>query len=341
MEFQNVINTNNNSSNEIITIFPIRNEVLYKYYEDAISCFWVLKDLDYSNDKYEWDNELNENEKYFLTNILSFFAKSDQIVNINLETRFMEDIKTLPKDMIKYTELFYNFQKSMEDIHTQTYEFMLLTYISDDDKREFYMDGIKNISAIKKKAEWGYKWIDDNYSSFMTRLIAFAALEGIFFSSSFCSIYWIKEKNILRGLTKSNEYISRDEGLHRNFACELFNQLKIRDDYNLDTSEGIIYQIIKEAVDIEIEFINESIPCKLIGMNSTEMAQYIKFVADNLLQTIHFEKLYNVDNPFSFMEDMSLENKTNFFESRNTNYEKSDSKKNIMKIEQLIIDDDF
>jgi len=326
---------------QITPIFPIQNERLYKFYEDAQSAYWILKELDFSNDKHDWDNKLNEDEKYFLSNILSFFMMSDQIVNLNLEDRFSEDIKSLPKDMIKYTELFYNFQKMMEDTHTQTYEFSLLTYITDSEKREYYQNGIQNISSINKKAIWAFKWIDDKHSSFATRLIAFAALEGIFFSSSFCSIYWIKEKNILQGLTKSNEFISRDEGMHRDFACELYNQLKVRDDYKLNTNNNIIKQIITEAVDIEKEFITKSIPCNLIGMNIKSMSTYIEFVADNLLQTLEIEKIYNVENPFDFMENLSLNQKTNFFESRPTQYSVANSQRNLNDMQQLSIDDDF
>ena len=326
--------------NQIIPIFPIKNEEIYAFYEKAQSCFWILKEIDFSNDKHDWDI-LNENEKYFISNILSFFSMSDQIVNMNLDIRFAEDIKSLPGDMIKYTELFYNFQKMMEDIHSQTYEFTLLTYIHDDETRLYYKNGIQNISTIKKKAEWAFKWIDDKYSSFATRLIAFAALEGIFFSSSFCSIYWIKEKNILQGLTKSNEFISRDEALHRDFACELYNQLKNRDDYILDTNNNIIIQIIKEAVEIEKEFIMKSIPCNLIGMNEKSMSIYIEFVADNLLQNLEIEKIYNVENPFGFMENISLNQKTNFFESRNSHYAKANSQRKLDDLEQLVLDDDF
>ena len=326
---------------DIIPIFPIRNEELYEYYNMAQSCFWILKEIDFSSDKYEWNNILSDNERYFISNILSFFMMSDQIVNINLETRFSEDIKTLPKDMIKYTELFYNFQKMIEDTHTQTYEFTLLTYIEDKETREYYQNGIKNISTIKKKADWAFKWIDDKESSFATRLIAFAALEGIFFSSSFCSIYWIKEKNILQGLTKSNEFISRDEALHRDFACVLYNQLKAREDYELGTNDKLVRQIIEEAVEIEKEFITKSIACNLIGMNVKSMEIYIEYVADNLLQTINMEKIYNVENPFSFMENISLNQKTNFFESRNTSYAKSNSQRNIEDTQVLSIDEDF
>jgi ribonucleoside-diphosphate reductase subunit M2 len=326
---------------QIIPIFPIKNERIYKFYEDSQSAFWILKEIDFSKDKHNWDTKLNENEKYFLSNILSFFAMSDQIVNLNLDIRFSEDIKTLPKDMIKYTELFYNFQKMMEDTHSQTYEFMLLTYIHDEETRQYYQNGIQNIPSIKKKADWAFKWIDDKYSSFATRLIAFAVLEGIFFSSSFCSIYWIKEKNILQGLTKSNEFISRDEGLHRDFACELYNQLKNRDDYELDTNDNIIKQIITEAVEIEKEFITQSIPCNLIGMNEVSMSSYIEFVADNLLNTLEMEKIYNTENPFDFMENLSLNQKVNFFESRPTQYSVANSQRDLNDMKPLSIDEDF
>lgn len=325
--------------NNIISIFPIQNDELYDAYLAAQSCFWILKEIDYSNDKNDWNDKLNDNERMFLSNILSFFATSDQIVNINLEERFLDDIKQLPKDMIKYTELFYNFQKMIEDVHTQTYEFMLIEYLNDKKTINYYQNGINNIPAIKQKAEWAFKWINDEYSSFTTRLIAFAALEGIFFSSSFCAIYWIKEKNIMQGLTKSNEFISRDEGMHRDFACMLYKQLKNRSDYDFQTKDEVVYQIIDEAVKIEQKFIMDSISCDLIGMNSKHMKIYIEFVADNLLQTLGLQKKYNVKNPFDFMENISLVQKNNFFENRTTTYAKANSQK--IEDTEFIISDDF
>jgi ribonucleotide reductase beta subunit family protein with ferritin-like domain len=333
----------NSISNKIHSIFPIKNNELFQMYNTARSCFWIEKELDLSKDKYEWDNNLNDDERFFLSNILAFFSQSDQIVNINLEERFMEDIETLPKDMIIYTKLFYNFQKMMEDIHSITYESLLDTYITDLNIKFKFKNAIEYIPAINKKAKWANKWINDDTSSFGMRLIAFAVLEGIFFSASFCAIFWIKQKNILSGLTKSNEYISRDEGLHRDFAILLFNQLKEREkknEYVLNCSDDNIKQIVKEAVEIEKEFITSSFNCKLIGMNATEMCNYIEFVADNLLANLYISKLYNTKNPFLFMENIGLQNKTNFFEQRVTEYAKANSQATVEEM-SLSIDEDF
>ena len=242
--------------------------------------------------------------------------------------------------MIIYTKLVYNWQKSIEDIHSITYETLLETYFTNLNIKNKLKNGIENISAIKKKAEWASRWIDDEYSSFGTRLIAFAVLEGIFFSGSFCAIFWIKEKNILPGLCKSNEFISRDEGIHRDFAILLYNILKNRNDYDLKCNDEIIINIIKEAVNIEKEFIMDSFNCRLIGMNADEMCKYIEFVADNLLMNLDINKLYNATNPFLFMENIGLENKTNFFEHRVTEYSKANSTATIEET-SLTLDDDF
>lgn len=327
-------------NSKIQQIFPIKNYEIYEMYEKARSCFWIEKELDLSRDKYDWDNKLNDDERFFLSNILAFFSQSDQIVNINLEERFINDVETLPLDMKIYTKLFYNFQKMMEDIHSITYESLLETYITDNTIKNKFKNAIINIPAITKKAKWAQKWIDDDKSSFGTRLIAFAVLEGIFFSGSFCAIYWIKEKNILSGLTKSNEYISRDEGMHRDFAILLYNQLKNRKNYNLNCNNNIIISIIKEAVTIEQEFITSSFNCRLIGMNADEMCKYIEFVADNLLMNLDINKLYNTPNPFLFMENIGLQNKTNFFEQRVTEYSKANSNSTLEET-LLVIDDDF
>jgi ribonucleoside-diphosphate reductase subunit M2 len=316
-------------SDKIVSIFPIKNAELEAFYQKAINSFWVLEEIPFDTDKYDWDNKLDDNERFFISRILAFFAQSDRIVNINLGTRFLNDIQTLPDDMLVYTQLFYNFQVAVEDIHSRTYEFMLMTYINDD-HNELY-DGIKNIPAIKMKADWAFKWIDDKNSSFATRLIAFAALEGIFFSGSFCSIYWIKEKNILKGLTGSNEFIARDEGLHRDFACALYRQLN---KMGKGVSENIIIEIIKEAVEIEKNFIIDSLPCNLLKINSKLMGEYIEFVADNLLETIDLNKYYHTKNPFNFMENLSLTVKTNFFENRVTEYSRP-----IIGDQQIDLDD--
>ncbi len=327
-------------SSKIQSVFPIKNYEIYEMYNKARSCFWIEKELDLSKDKYDWDNKLNNDEKEFLSNILAFFAQSDQIVNLNLEERFMEDIEILPNDMKIYIKLFYNFQKMMEDIHTITYETLLDTYITNMELKKKFKNAIEYIPAITKKANWAKKWIDDKESSFGTRLIAFAVLEGIFFSASFCAIFWIKEKNILSGLTKSNEFISRDESLHRDFAILLYNQLKKRNDYNINCDNDIIITIIKEAVEIEKEFITSSFNCRLIGMNANEMCKYIEYVADNLLMNLDINKIYNIENPFLFMENISLQNKTNFFEQRVTEYAKANSSANIEET-GLSIDEDF
>lgn len=327
-------------NNKIHSIFPIKNYEIYDMYNKARSCFWIEKELDLSKDKYDWDNKLNDDERFFLSNILAFFAQSDQIVNINLEERFMNDVESLPNDMKIYTKLFYNFQKMMEDIHSITYESLLDTYITDIYKKNKFKNAIENIPAITKKALWASKWIDDKNSSFGTRLIAFAVLEGIFFSGSFCAIFWIKEKNILSGLTKSNEFISRDEGIHRDFAILLYNQLKNRDNYDLNCNNGLIIDIIKEAVIIEQEFITSSFNCRLIGMNAEEMCKYIEFVADNLLLNLEINKIYNTENPFLFMENIGLQNKTNFFEQRVTEYSKANANASVEET-SLSLDDDF
>lgn len=327
-------------ADKIENIFPIQNQQIYNFYELARSCFWIEKELDFSKDKHDWDTKLKPEEQFFISNILAFFAQSDQIVNINLEERFMEDVNELPKDIKVYTKLFYNFQKMMEDIHSITYETLLELYISDNNEKKKFKNAIINIPTIKKKSDWASKWINDTTSSFGTRLIAFAVLEGIFFSGSFCAIYWIKEKNILNGLCKSNEFISRDEGMHRDFAILLFNTLKVRDGYNINCSEDKIRSIVKEAVEIEKEFITSSFNCNLIGMNANEMKKYIEFVADNLLENLEVEKLYNTKNPFAFMENIGLRNKTNFFENRVTEYSKANSSLSIEET-QISLDEDF
>lgn len=318
------------SNHEIVSIFPIKNQELEAFYQKAINSFWVLEEIPFDTDKYDWDNKLDDDERFFISHIIAFFAQSDRIVNINLGTRFLADIQTLPSDMKVYTELFYNFQIAVEDIHSRTYEFMLMTYINDDQNKLY--NGIKNIPSIQLKADWAFEWIDDYSSSFDTRLIAFAALEGIFFSGSFCAIYWIKEKNILKGLTGSNEFIARDEGLHRDFACALFRQLKQLG--KITVSNEIIVSIITDAVEIEKNFIINSLPCSLIKMNSKLMAEYIEFVADNLLETLEVEKYYNTKNPFSFMENLSLTAKANFFENRESIYSRP-----IIGNQQIDLDD--
>lgn len=324
---------------KLYTLLPVENTELYNLYKQAQSSFWTEDEIDLSYDKQDWD-EMNDDEKYFISHILAFFVQSDQLVNINLTERFTQDIEKLPNDIYKYAKLFYNFQMMMEDIHTLTYETLLNTLITNPKDNEYYKNSIKNIPTVRKKALWCHRWINDTESSFETRLIAFAALEAIFFSSSFASIFWLRERNaekqnILRGLMNSNKFISRDERSHYLFACILFNQLKKRKDVEFNCSNEIVLNIIKEAVEIEIEFITEAIPCSMIGMNHSLMEQYIKYIADRLLMELELEKYYNVENPFTFMNNLGLMDKSNFFELRETSYQKS-------KIgEKLTLDDDF
>lgn len=322
-------------------IFPITCNSLYKLYRQAIGSFWIPEEIDLSNDKNDWDNKLNDDERYLFSNVLSFFSQSDKIVNINLEERFSSDIESLPLDLYKETELFYNSQKTIEDIHSQMYELLLNTYIKDTVELEKLTNGLKNIPAIKKKGMWAKKWIDDKEASFATRLVAFAALEGIFFSGSFCTIFWIKERNILKGLIHSNKFISRDEGLHRDFACELFNLLRNHPEYKIECSDEQVVSIIKEAVELEKEFITESFNCRLIGMNGQLMCEYIEYVADHLLGTLNIEPYFKNKNPFLFMESISLEVKANFFEERVTEYKKHGSNKKTVQENTHILNDDF
>lgn len=328
-----------NSTRQLLNIFPIRNQKIYNFYLKSEASYWVVKEIDFSKDVDQWNN-LKDEERYFLSNILSFFAQSDQIVNINLDERFSNDVKNLPEDMNPYVQMFYDHQKMMENIHSITYETMLNVYIKDNKQLKYLQNGIKNIPCIQKKANWAFKWIDDDTASFPTRLIAFAALEGIFFSGSFAAIFWMKDRNLLEGLTKSNEFISRDEGLHRDFACELYNQLKEREDYEFNCSYTNILQIINEAVEIEQEFITESFQCNLIGMNPKYMKEYIEFIADNLLLNIGEKKYYNTKNPLTYMENIGLRHKENFFEQRVSGYSKANSHNDDLH-QGIILTDDF
>jgi ribonucleoside-diphosphate reductase subunit M2 len=249
-------------------------------------------------------------------------VQSDQLVNINLGDRFVQDIQSIPEQYAKSARLFYNFQVSMEDIHTLTYETLLNALITDPSKLSFFKNAIKNIPAVQQKADWAVRYIDDKQSTFLVRLIAFAILEGIFFSGSFCAIFWIGKRNLMHGLLASNEFISRDEHLHYEFALTLFRKLRDDPNYEETIDKQTIYDMITQAVDIESQFINESISCDMIGMNVTLMTQYIQFVADALLKDINMEVLYGTKNPFDFMNELGLCNKANFFERREGVYQK-------------------
>jgi ribonucleoside-diphosphate reductase subunit M2 len=272
-------------------------------YKKQVDCFWRAEEIDLTKDLANWDS-LNHDEKYFISTILAFFAASDGIVIENLASRFMMDVQ------VSEARAFYGFQIAIENIHSETYSLLIETYIKDKDEKHKLFNAIANFPCIKKKSDWAQKWIHDNRSSFATRLVAFACVEGIFFSGAFCSIYWLKKRGLMPGLTFSNELISRDEALHCEFAVLLYSKLTKKVD------RARIHELIKEAVDIETEFICEALPCKLIGMNSELMTQYIKFVADRLVVQLGYKKIYGVSNPFDFMELISLEGKTNFFERK-------------------------
>jgi ribonucleoside-diphosphate reductase subunit M2 len=288
-------------------MFPIKYEDIWSMYQKQIDCFWRPEEIDLSKDLTHWD-ALNKDEQFFISMILAFFAASDGIVLENLAQRFMSDVQ------VSEARAFYGFQIAMENIHSHTYSNLIETYIKDKDEKHKLFNAISNYPCIKKKSDWAQKWIHDNRSSFATRLVAFACVEGIFFSGAFCSIFWLKKRGLMPGLTFSNELISRDEALHCEFAVLLYSKLLKK----MDKSR--IHEIIKEAVEIETEFICEALPCKLIGMNSDLMTQYIKFVADRLSLQLGYKKIYNVSNPFDWMELISLESKTNMFERKISEY---------------------
>lgn len=303
-------------------IFPINHGEIWKMYKKAVRSFWTTEEIDLQTDLSDWENKLKKDEKFFISNILAFFAASDGIVNENLVNRFMSEVQ--------YPEArcFYGFQIAMENIHSETYSLLIDTYIKDSQEKNKLFNAIETIPCVKRKADWALKWIDSN-ESFAQRLLAFAIVEGIFFSGAFCSIFWLKKRGLMPGLTFSNELISRDEGMHTDFACLLFKQLSQK------PTDTLVTSIFTEAVDIEKEFITSSIPVDLIGMNSKLMIQYIEFVSDRLLNTLGYKKIYNSENPFDWMELISLEGKTNFFEKRVGEYKRPNGTK------EIVITEDF
>ena len=288
-------------------MFPIQDDSIWKMYKKQIDCFWRVEEIDFSKDLSDWA-KLNSDEQYFISMVLAFFAASDGIVTENLALKFMGDVQ------MAEARAFYGFQIAMENIHSETYSLMIDTFIKDDEQKHRLFNAVNNFPCIQKKADWAKRWINDNRSSFASRLVAFACVEGIFFSSSFASIYWIKKRGLMAGLTFSNELISRDEALHCEFAILLYSKLQKK------LNKKRIYEIIQDAVTIEKEFITEAIPCKLIGMNCKLMCQYIEFVADRLCVQLGYDKIYNSTNPFDFMELISIETKVNFFERTNSEY---------------------
>ncbi|RAR03584.1 ribonucleoside-diphosphate reductase subunit m2 [Stemphylium lycopersici] len=303
-------------------LFPIKYHDVWQMYKKAEASFWTAEEIDLSKDLHDWNKRLNDDERFFISHVLAFFAASDGIVNENLVERFSSEVQ------IPEARCFYGFQIMMENVHSETYSLLIDTYISEPRQRKYLFNAIDNIPCIRKKADWALRWISDKNSTFANRLVAFAAVEGIFFSGSFASIFWLKKRGLMPGLTFSNELISRDEGMHTDFACLLFSLLNNR------PSKAAVEAIITEAVEIEQEFLSDALPCALLGMNATLMCQYIEFVADRLLLALGNPKYYNATNPFDFMENISLAGKTNFFEKRVGDYQKAGVMASTKKHEQ-------
>jgi ribonucleoside-diphosphate reductase beta chain len=290
-------------------LFPIKHDDIWQFYKKAEASFWTAEEIDLSQDLADW-KKMNDGERHFVSHVLAFFAASDGIVNENLANNFLKEVQ------FAEAKCFYGFQIMMENIHSETYSLLIDTYINDPKEKDHLLRAIETIDCVKKKADWALKWIESD--NFVERLISFAAVEGIFFSGSFCSIFWLKKRGLMPGLSFSNELISRDEGLHCDFACLLYT-----DHIKNQLSQERIYEIILDAVEIEKEFVTVALPVSLIGMNAEMMCQYIDFVADRLLVSLGCQKHYNATNPFDFMEMISLQGKTNFFEKRVAEYQKS------------------
>jgi ribonucleoside-diphosphate reductase beta chain len=308
-------------------IFPIKQDVFWEMYKKAQANFWTAEELDLTKDLKDY-NELSKDEQHFLNSILAFFAASDGIVNENLVERFCNEVQLLE------AKFFYGFQIAIENIHSETYSLLIDTYIKDLTLKTKLLNAVETIPSVKKKADWALKWIGDT-SDFFKRVIAFACVEGIFFSGAFCSIFWLKKRGLMPGLCHSNELISRDEGLHTEFAVLIHHTLQNK------CPDEDIYSIVKEAVMIEKEFITESLPCRLIGMNDNLMSQYIEFVADRLLLMFGLNKVYNSDNPFDWMESISIQGKTNFFEKRVGEYSNAANPNANNDDNQFDLDEDF
>lgn len=291
-------------------IFPIEYDAIWKMYKKAEASFWTAEEVDLSKDLADWD-KLKPDERHFISHVLAFFAASDGIVNENLVECFAQEVQ------IPEARFFYGFQIAMENIHSEMYSLLIQTYVKDPVERNKLFNAIDTVPAVRKKADWAINWISAKHAAFAERVVAYASVEGIFFSGSFAAIFWLKKRGLMPGLTFSNELISRDEGLHTDFGCLMFHHLKHK------PSEDRVKEIICEAVTIEIEFLTEALPVNLIGMNCNLMTIYIKFVADRLLVELGYSKVYNVSNPFDFMENISLDGKTNFFEKRVGEYQKA------------------
>ena len=308
-------------------LFPIEHDDIWQFYKKAEASFWTAEEIDLSQDLKDW-NGMTDGERHFISHVLAFFAASDGIVNENLAEHFVAEVQ--------YTEakFFYGFQIAIENIHSETYSLLIDTYVKNPKEKDKLFNAIDTMDCVRKKADWALRWIDKG--NFQERLVAFAAVEGIFFSGSFCSIFWLKKRGLMPGLTFSNELISRDEGLHCDFACLLYNNHVIN---RLD--DQIVIDIIKDAVAIEKEFVTDALPVSLIGMNADLMCQYIEFVADRLLNELIGKRIYNATNPFDFMEMISLQGKTNFFEKRVGEYQKAGVMKGESESPKFSLDEDF
>lgn len=306
-------------------LFPIQHDEIWTMYKKSVACFWTVQEVDLGFDMTDWE-KLSDNERHFISHVLAFFAASDGIVNENLAFRFSNDIQ------IPEVRCFYGFQIAIENIHSEMYSLLIDTYIKDETQKNHLLNAIDTVPSVTKKAEWAIRWI--NNGSFPERLIAFAAVEGIFFSGSFCSIFWLKKRGLMPGLTFSNELISRDEGMHRDFACLLYSMLELK------LPEERVHAIISDAVKYEKEFVMEALPVNLIGINCLMMSDYIEFVADHLLASLGVGKIYNTVNPFDWMEMISLEGKTNFFEKRVGEYQKA-GVMNTTEENSFLLDADF
>ncbi|MDH5366660.1 MAG: ribonucleotide-diphosphate reductase subunit beta [Cyclobacteriaceae bacterium] len=308
-------------------LFPIEHDDIWEFYKKAEASFWTAEEIDLSQDIKDWEN-LNDGERHFISHVLAFFAASDGIVNENLAEHFIAEVQ--------YTEakFFYGFQIAIENIHSETYSLLIDTYVKNNKEKDKLFNAIDTMECVTKKAEWALRWIDEG--NFQERIVAFAAVEGIFFSGSFCSIFWLKKRGLMPGLTFSNELISRDEGLHCDFACLLYNSHVVN---RLD--DQTVIDIISDAVTIEKEFVTDALPVSLIGMNAELMCQYIEFVADRLLHELTGKKIYNTSNPFDFMEMISLQGKTNFFEKRVGEYQKAGVLKSDSDAPKFSLDEDF
>lgn len=307
-------------------LFPVKYPKIWEMYKTAVSAYWTPEEVDLGKDMDDWE-KLSEKEQYFIKNVLAFFAAQDLIVSENIDTRFTQDVK-VPEALA-----FYSFQNAVEYIHSESYALMLDTYVKDSTEKQNLFNAMHNLPWVKEKADWALKWVNNKESPFAMRLLAFAIVEGVLFSGSFCAIYWLKERGLMPGLTTFNEFISKDESMHAEFAVLLYSMLK----YKLP--DAVVYNIVQEAVDIEKNFIVNSLPCELLGMNSKLMIEYIQFVADRLLVQLGYERLYNSGNPFPFMNRICLDLKENFFESRVQSYAKANvGKSNVFEFK---LDEDF